>query len=110
MLNVEAGAERAALVFAALGDPTRLALFASLSKGAPKSIAELTRHSSVSRQAVTKHLAVLEAVGLIDGERRGRENRFVLRRNGLDEAKLLLERVSNEWDGALQRLKEFVEE
>ena len=64
----------------------------------------------MTRQAVTKHLGVLEAAGLVDGAQSGREKRFALRREGLDEARALLDKISAEWDGALQRLKDFVED
>ncbi len=103
-------ADAAAPVFAALGDPKRLALFSALSDGAPRSITELTRESTITRQGVTKHLAVLESAGLIDSAQSGREKRFALRREGLDDARRLLDKISNEWDGALQRLKDFVED
>ncbi len=101
---------RVAPVFAALGDPTRLALVARLSDGDPLSIAELTRVTEVSRQAVTKHLRVLAAAGLVSDFRRGRERLWQPERRGLDDASRYLERVSRRWDSALARLKRFVEE
>ena len=94
MSKTEARVQAAAPVFSALGDPTRLALFSMLSDGASRSITELTRTSSVTRQAVTKHLAVLESAGLVDGAQSGREKRFALRRNGLDDARDLLDKIS----------------
>ena len=100
----------AAPIFAALGDPTRLALFSTLSDGAPRSITELTWQSSVTRQAVTKHLAVLESAGLINGVKNGRQKHFTLRNDGLNDARHLLDKISAEWDGALVRLKDFVED
>ncbi|GJL95773.1 MAG: transcriptional regulator [Hyphococcus sp.] len=110
MLKADTRAKASAPVFAALGDPTRLALYSALSDGAPKSITALTLQSSVTRQAVTKHLAVLETAGLISSEKNGREKNFTLRHDGLDDAKDLLDKISAEWDGALQRLKDFVED
>jgi len=65
-------------VFAALGDATRLALVAKLSKGKPLSIAQLTRGSKISRQAVTKHLRMLATAGLVEGAHSGRQNLFHL--------------------------------
>ncbi len=100
----------AAPVFAALGDPTRLSLFKTLSDGRARSITELADGALVTRQAVTKHLKTLAEAGLVDGEWRGRENRFALRRDGLDHAQRLLDEVSAQWDDALDRLKAFVEE
>ena len=52
--------ERRVVVFAALGDETRLSLMGKLSKGTPQSISELARGSPLTRQAITKHLRVLE--------------------------------------------------
>ena len=54
------------MVFAALGDETRLSLVSKLSKGTPQSISELARGSPLTRQAITKHLRVLEGARLVD--------------------------------------------
>lgn len=97
-------------VFAALGDETRLQLVSRLSGGAALSIARLAEDSPVSRQAITKHLRVLEDAGLVQGVRRGRENLFQLSPQPLAEARTALETISREWDEALGRLKAFVEE
>lgn len=97
-------------VFAALGDETRLALVEKLSTGGARSISELSQGASVTRQAITKHLRVLEGAGLVRGVRHGRESLFELEPHALDEARQQLERLSREWDEALARLKAFVEE
>src|SRR6188508_3592604 len=97
-------------VFAALGDETRLALIAELSGGAARSIAQLTEGTSLTRQAVSKHLRVLEDAGLVRSARSGRESRFGLQPLPLDEARRFLEQVSAQWDQALARLKAFVED
>lgn len=97
-------------VFAALGDPTRLALLAKLSDGEPRSISALSADSAITRQAVTKHLRVLEQAGLVCGERVGRESRFAFRPERVMEAKTYLEAVSSQWDETLGRLRAFVEE
>jgi DNA-binding transcriptional ArsR family regulator len=99
----------AAPVFAALGDETRLALVARLCAGGPLSIARLSVGSSVTRQAITKHLHVLSGAGLVRGTRRGRERVWELEPRRLDEARQYLDRVSRSWDDALARLKELVE-
>src|SRR5258705_7923524 len=65
-------------LFAALGDRTRLALLARLSGGSPLSISRLSEGSPVTRQAITKHLRVLQSAGLVRGERSGRERLFRL--------------------------------
>lgn len=100
----------AAPVFAALGDETRLALIGALATGRPLSIARLTEGSRLTRQAITKHLRVLQHAGLVRGVRSGRERRFALRAEPLDEARRALEGVSRQWDEALARLKAFVED
>ena len=96
-------------VFAALGDETRLALVAALSGGVPRSIAQLTEGASVTRQAISKHLRVLEGAGLVRAARHGRETRFQLEPRPIDEARRYLEEISAQWDQALDRLKAFVE-
>jgi DNA-binding transcriptional ArsR family regulator len=101
--------ERAS-VFAALGDVTRLAVLTKLMSGEPQSISRLTAGTRLSRQAVTKHLRVLERVGVVRGERAGREALFKLDPKPIDEARKYLETVSKQWDDALSRLKSFVED
>jgi DNA-binding transcriptional ArsR family regulator len=102
--------ERRVVVFAALGDETRLSLMGKLSKGTPQSISELARGSPLTRQAITKHLRVLEGARLVASVRVGRESLFELRPEPLKEIQSYLERVSEQWDHALARLKSFVEE
>lgn len=97
-------------VFAALGDETRLALVAKLCGRQPYSISELTAGSRLTRQAITKHLRVLERVGIVYGVRRGRESLFALNPEPVDELKKYLDGVSEQWDQALARLKSFVEQ
>jgi DNA-binding transcriptional ArsR family regulator len=96
-------------VFAALGDQTRLALVAELSGGQPRSIAQLTEGSQLTRQAITKHLRVLQRARIVRNVRTGRENRFEFVPEPLDEIRKYLERVSEQWDQALARLKAFVD-
>lgn len=100
----------AAEVFAALGDPTRLALVQRLSAGGPASITRLSDGAGVTRQAVTRHLEVLEAAGLVRGLRQGRERVWQLERDGFTVAQAFLEHVSRGWDEALERLRQFVED
>ncbi len=97
-------------VFAALGDDTRLALLAKLSRGRRCSISGLARGSRLTRQAITKHLRVLENAGLVRGVRSGRENLFEFHPEPVKEIRRYLDRVSARWDQALARLKSFVEE
>jgi DNA-binding transcriptional ArsR family regulator len=102
-------ARRSAPIFAALGDETRLQLVARLCAKGPLSISALTEGSNVTRQAVTKHLRVLEEVGLARTSREGRESVWTLEPEPLDDARKFLDLVSERWDEALARLKEHVE-
>jgi len=97
-------------VFAALGDEMRLALIAKLCSGEPYSISQLTRGSKLTRQAITKHLRVLERVGIVHSIRTGRESRFEFDPQPIEGMKDYLNLVSQRWDQALSRLKRFVEE
>lgn len=98
-----------ASVFAALGDETRLALVAKLAGGQPYSISQLARGSKLTRQAIRKHLDVLEAAGMVQGVRAGRENRFAFRPRPTKEIRQYLDFVSEQWDQALYRLKSLLE-
>src|SRR5256712_685912 len=100
---------RNAPIFAALGDATRLKLLTKLSRGPHVSIARLTHGSALTRQAITKHLQVLQDAGLVRGVRRGRENLFELEPEPLEDARRALDAISRQWDQALARLKSFVE-
>ena len=99
----------AAQVFAALGDRTRLSLLVKLSDGGARSIAALSTDTALTRQAITKHLHVLQDAGLVASSRVGRESRFAARRETIDEARAYLDGVSRQWDDTLGRLKAFVE-
>ena len=97
-------------VFAALGDETRLSLVIKLSNGQPHSISELTAGFHLTRQAITKHLRVLEGAGIVHGVRTGRESRFKFDPEPIQQIKEYLDLVSEQWDQALARLKSFVED
>jgi DNA-binding transcriptional ArsR family regulator len=101
--------EGRAAVFAALGDETRLALLGKLSGGQRQSISELAGGSSLTRQAITKHLRVLEGAGVVQSARIGRESLFEFKPEPLRDVRAYLDRVSGQWDQALARLKSFVE-
>jgi len=96
-------------VFAALGDETRLRLVGRLCGGDRLSISELSEGSRLTRQAITKHLRVLEDASLVQGVRAGREMRFEFAPGPFNEARRYLELVSGQWERALGRLKAFVE-
>ena len=98
-----------ARVFAALGDETRLALVIKLAAGQPSSISQLTAGSRLTRQAITKHLRVLEDARIVRSVRAGRESRFEFHAEPIAEIRSYLDFVSEQWDRALARLKSFVE-
>ncbi len=99
----------AAPVFAALGDETRLRLAARLSAEGPLSIARLSAGFPMSRQAITKHLRVMEAAGVVRSAHRGRESLWQIERKRLEDARRHLRMISAEWDQRLDRLKHLVE-
>ncbi|HEY8375409.1 MAG TPA: metalloregulator ArsR/SmtB family transcription factor [Nannocystis sp.] len=99
----------AARVFAALGEPTRLRLVARLCDAGPLSIAELTAGTGVSRQAVTKHLVVLEKAGIVRSERDGRARIWELQPRRVAEARRHLDRIATRWEAAPARSRGPVE-
>ncbi|MGH2364902.1 MAG: ArsR/SmtB family transcription factor [Chloroflexota bacterium] len=98
-----------ASLFAALGDHTRLRLVARLSVEGPLSITRLTAGGGITRQAVTKHLQVLSETGLASSSRLGRESLWSLDPTPLSAASDCIEGISEQWNQALRRLKDFVE-
>jgi DNA-binding transcriptional ArsR family regulator len=108
--TIAAKRQARAPVFAALGDETRLSLVAKLSGGQSYSISQLTQCSKLTRQAITKHLRVLESVGIVHSARTGRESLFEFDPQPIEGIKEYLDFVSEQWDQALSRLKSFVED
>jgi DNA-binding transcriptional ArsR family regulator len=102
-------ARAGAPIFAALGDGTRLRIVAKLSATGPLSIVRLTDGEDITRQAITKHLAVLADAGLVRDVRRGRERLWALEPSPLETARRYLDLVSQRWDTALARLQALVE-
>ena len=100
---------RSAAVFAALGDETRLRLVSRLCDGGPMSIATLTRGTPITRQAITKHLRVMQGAGLVRNTKQGRESFWEPDRRRIEEARRNLDLISKQWDDALGRLRKFVE-
>jgi len=106
----QASAPAPAALFAALGDSTRLHLVERLThSGEALSIAALTEGSRMSRQAITKHLLVLQKAGVVHSSRLGRESVFSFAPEAIAPARDYLAQVSAHWDNALDRLKAFVE-
>ena len=108
--RVAAKRQPRAPLFAALGDETRLSLVAKLCDGQAYSISQLRQGSKLTRQAITKHLRVLENVGIVHCLRTGRESRFQFDPKPIVEMTKYLDFVSKQWDQALSRLKSFVED
>ncbi|HWW88335.1 MAG TPA: metalloregulator ArsR/SmtB family transcription factor [Vicinamibacterales bacterium] len=103
------GLASSAMVFAALGDETRLRLISRLCDDGPMSIARLTSGFPITRQGITKHLRVMEDAGVVHSVRHGRESVWKLEQKRLAEAHRYLQTISREWDDTLARLKSFVE-
>ena len=107
--NTARDLRRNAPLFAALGDETRLALLTRLGEHGSASITRLAEGAPVTRQAITKHLRVLEDAGLVRVERRGREQVFELLPAPFAAARRSLDAIARQWDAALARLKAHVE-
>ena len=102
--------QKAAALFNALGDPTRLSLVQRLSSKGPESTSGLSEGAAVSRQAISKHLRVLSDAGLVLSFREGRERIWKLKPSRLDEARAALNHIDALWDAALLRLKAHLNE
>lgn len=102
-----AGAEDA--VFAALADPTRRRLLVLVSEYDGVTATTLTEQVPVSRQAVQKHLAGLQAAGLVEGARAGREVRYRITPAPLSDAMAWMTTVGSRWDERLARLARLFE-
>ena len=87
----------------------RLRLIAVLCVGGAMSITQLTSGTGITRQAVTKHLNVLAAAGLVRDVKVGREHLWEFEPAQLDEARRMLEMIGRQWDHALAKLKAVVE-
>jgi DNA-binding transcriptional ArsR family regulator len=98
--------EREQAIFAALADPTRRAVLRSIASGEASTATELAARLPVTRQAVQKHLALLEQAQLVDGERVGRETRFAATPAPLTDAIAWMTAVGERWDDRLAALAE----
>lgn len=96
-------------LWAAVADPTRRRLLDALLAGGDATATSLAGGLPVTRQAVAKHLAVLERAGVVERRRRGREVRFAVRPAALEEARRSMARVAAEWEGRLAAIKAIAE-
>ncbi|MGH8923153.1 MAG: ArsR/SmtB family transcription factor [Acidimicrobiia bacterium] len=95
-------------VFTALSDPTRRELIRRLANG-PATATQLSRRFPISRQAISKHLAVLDEAGLVDRSSKGREVRYSLRTERLADVSSWVTDVGKSWDRRLARLKKSLD-
>jgi DNA-binding transcriptional ArsR family regulator len=103
-----AGAPPVTDVFGALAHPVRRRIVEILASG-DKFVAELAEPLPVSRPAVSQHLAVMRAVGLVSKARSGRQHRYRLRREALDEVRVWLVTLDQFWAGRLARLADHLD-
>ena len=92
-------------VFAALADPTRFQVLTRLAQTGPATATELSADLPVSRQAIVKHLYALDAAGLVERTRVGREVRYSFEPGPLGELVRWIEQVGGAWDSRLDQLR-----
>jgi DNA-binding transcriptional ArsR family regulator len=96
-------------VLAAIADPTRRQLLDLLGAHGDASATSLADGLSISRQAVAKHLAILDAAGLVTSQRVGREVRFAVRPAALDATAKWMDAQAARWDRRLADIKRLAE-
>lgn len=96
-------------MFEALADPVRRRLVSQLAESSPRTATQLAQHHTISRQAVVKHLAILERARLVATQRAGREKHYILTPEPLKQLGRWIDTVSVRWEARLARLKRLVE-
>jgi DNA-binding transcriptional ArsR family regulator len=96
-------------VLAALADPTRRRVLDVIAARGEATATAVASELPVSRQAVVKHLAVLDRAGLVTARRQGREVRYVVQPEQVDAAARWMAALADEWDARLQRIKRLAE-
>ncbi len=96
-------------LWSAIGDPTRRRVLDILLADGPGTATSLSEQLPVTRQAVAKHLGVLDGVGLVHGTTVGRERHFRIDDAQLARAAAQLASVGSRWDGRLQRIARIAE-
>ena len=96
-------------LWSAIGDPTRRQMLDLLLAAGSGTSTSLSERLPVSRQAVAKHLAVLDRAGLVHGQTAGRERHYRIDEEQFARALAQLTTMSNAWDGRLRRLKRLAE-
>jgi DNA-binding transcriptional ArsR family regulator len=96
-------------VLAAMADPTRRQLLATLAATGPATATELAAGLPMSRQAISKHLAILHSAGLVARHKEGRDVRFAVRTQGLSQAAGWLAALATDWESRLAAIKRIAE-
>jgi DNA-binding transcriptional ArsR family regulator len=96
-------------LWSAIGEPTRRRMLDLLLVDGAGTATSLSEQLPVTRQAVAKHLAVLDRVGLVHGAAAGRERRYRVDGEQLARAAGQLASVGSEWDGRLRRIARIAE-
>jgi ArsR family transcriptional regulator, cadmium/lead-responsive transcriptional repressor len=103
------GFDEADRLWAALGDPMRIRLLDLLLERGEATASTLAKELPITRQGVSKHLAVLERDGLVTAHRHGREVRYAVREERLDQAGAAIARIAARWDKRLTAIKQIAE-
>ena len=103
------GDDPASLVFSALADPTRRRVLGLLGTEGERTATDLADRLPISRQAIVKHLAVLDEAGLVAGRRVGREVRYAVRPEALVATARWMAALANDWDHRLEAVKRLAE-
>ena len=96
-------------LFAALADPMRRNLLVNLAEHSPRTATQLAQEYPITRQGILKHLTILEEAGLVAVHQAGREKRYTLRPEPLEELEQWIAGISAKWDERLLRLKTWLE-
>ena len=97
-------------LFAALADPMRRSLLVNLAEHSPRTATQLAEEYPVTRQGILKHLTILEHAGLVAIHQVGREKRYTLTPEPLEELEQWIEEIGAKWDQRLLRLKTWLEQ
>jgi DNA-binding transcriptional ArsR family regulator len=96
-------------LFAALADPIRRGLLVNLAEHSPRTATQLAEDYPITRQGILKHLTILEDAGLVAVHQSGREKRYILTPEPLEELDQWIEDIGAKWDERLLRLKTLLE-
>ena len=96
-------------IFAALADPVRRDLLVNLAETSPKTATTLAQEYPITRQGILKHLNVLEEARLVTVNQKGREKRYSLTPEPLNQLEQFVKELSAKWDTRLLRLKSLLE-